>query len=448
MKYLKLYEDMNQPSTTKKKLRLAELGLADGLKVLSVTIHWDSLDDFLEAKNKEHWVSRGYAFFTFYDYENWPASEKNLAWQESLDDHWSDWKEWFGQEGDSDEIFDHLIGAAREGSYDLLHLRGEGQFYDPYTRELVGTGSMANPKLNESEFGSKAFANNSRTLAATVEEAIDKFTKWARLADLGLADRFTIVQIETQSDGEDPDLGFPAWIDPVKFREFKKFVKQFGVVHTNSYSGRSKADTTISAHLWEMPIWSMMAFSKLPELRNSDFSPIKSYKDPSDRIWNPWYTAITGRDLVNESNNFAQKLRLLKLGLVDPTEFEINKMSVVIDGPISKLRRGRLTYKTVLKRIYGELKERAKELGVYLTMFYEYSLRYNDPINHVQFYCVGPVESLDLLEPEINAKLEELNQNGEININVTNRAMYTGATHPTSIFDNWVKWAETDLFDS
>jgi hypothetical protein len=304
MKYLKLYEDLHTQSTTKKKLRLNQLGLADGLKVLSVTIHWDSLDDFLAAKNKEHWVSRGYAFFTFYDYENWPGSDDNVAWQESLDDHWSDWKEWFGQEGDSDEIFDHLIGAAREGNYDLLHLRGEGQFYDPYTREMVGTGSMTNPKLNESKFASKALASNSSTLAASVEEAIDKFTKWRRLAELGLAERFTIVQVETQNDVTDPDLGMPAYTDPVKFREFKKFVKQLGVVHTNSYAGRSKTDETISAHLWEMPIWSMLAFSKLPELRNSGFAPINSYKTPSDRVWNPWYSAIADWERVNEWNRF------------------------------------------------------------------------------------------------------------------------------------------------
>jgi len=288
LKYLKLYEDLHQPSNVKKKFRLVQLGLSDsGLKVLSVAIHWESLDDFADTKHKDHYVAKG-PLFTLYDYDNWPVSDSHDGWRESIDDIWADWKEWFGQEGDSDEIFDHLIGEALAGRWDLLHLREEGQFYDPYTRELVGTGSMQNPKLNESV--------HHDNLSTSLEDAVERFSKWNRLYQLGLAERCTIVQIETQSDGTDSDLGWPAHVDPVKFREFKQFVRQFGVVHRNSYAGRSKDDQTISAHLWEMPMWAMIAFSKLPELAKAGFSPIKSYKDPSDRIWDPWYSAITHRD--------------------------------------------------------------------------------------------------------------------------------------------------------
>lgn len=447
MKYLKLYEDLHQPSNSKKKLRLVQLGLSEeGLKVLCVTVHWESLEDFADSKHKDHYVARD-PLFTVRAYHNWPVSDESIVWQDSIDDIWSDWKEWFGQEGDSDEIFDHLIDEAKRGGYDLLHLRNEGQFYDPYTREMVGTGSMQKPKLNESA--------NTDLLIPSTEEAIEKFSNWKRLAHLGLAERMALVQIETQSDWMDPNLGFTAHIDTVKFREFKEFLKRLGVVHTNSYAGRSKEDETISAHLWEMPQWSMWAFSKLPELAKSGFAPIKSYKEPTDRIWNSWYSAITSTERVDESNSIYQKLRLFKLGLMDPTEFNINKMSVVVDGPISQLRKGRLTYLTVLKGMYKEIKERAKELGVYLSAFFAHSMRHTDPINHVQFMCMGPVESLNILEPEINAKLSELNQNEEIDINITNHnivfgSMHTGPEpnlHNNTLFSNWTEWAEANLSD-
>jgi hypothetical protein len=439
LKYLKLYEDLHQPSNAKKKFRLVQLGLSEsGLKVLSVTIHWESLDDFADTKHKDHYVAQG-PLFTLYDYDNWPVSNSHDGWQESIDDIWSDWKEWFGQEGDSDEIFDHLIREASAGRWDLLHLREEGQFYDPYTRELVGTGSMQNPKLNESL--------DQDEYATSVEDAIEKFSKWNRLDRLGLAGRIKLAQIETQSEGTDPDLGFPAHIDSAKFREFKKFVKRFGVVHTNSYAGRSKDDRPINAHLWEMPYTSAQAFSNLPELEDSEFGTVKIYKEPADRIWYPWLREITDEGRVNESTSINHKLRLFKLGLMDPTDFEINTMSVVVDGPISQLRKGRLKYVTVIKGMYNEIKERAKELGVYLTVFAPYSLRYIDPVNHVQFSCHGPVESLDILEPEITAMLSELNLNNEINVNITNRSLYTGPGQTTQVFDNWAEWAETNLSD-
>ena len=589
MKYLKLYEDLHQPSNAKKKFRLVQLGLSEsGLKVLSVTVHWESLDDFADTKYKDHYVAKG-PIFTLYDYDNWPVSDSHDGWQESIDDIWSDWKEWFGQEGDSDEIFDHLIREARNGRWDLLHLRNEGQFYDPYTREMVGTGSIQNPKLNESL--------DQDEYATSVEDAIEKFSKWNRLDRLGLAGRIKLAQIETQSEGTDPDLGFPAHIDSAKFREFKKFVKRFGVVHTNSYAGRSKDDRTINAHLWEMPYTSAQAFSNLPELEDSEFGTVKIYKEPADRIWYPWLREITDEGRVNESTSINQKLRLFRLGLMDPTrfeiglinatvrgakaadfqigssmarahekiyqeikvrarelgaylsslskynhfnpepvnyinftcvgpveslailvpeikaklselnrndeieimveadrpglvsplikrewiklvqdnrfdegrvnestsinhklrlfrlglmdptDFEINTMSVVVDGPISQLRKGRLKYVTVIKGMYNEIKERARELGVYLTVFAPYSLRYIDGVNHVQFSCHGPVESLDILEPEINAMLSELNRNNEININVTNRSLYTGPGQTTQVFDNWAEWAKTNLSD-
>lgn len=438
MKYLKLYEDLQQPSNAKKKFRLVQLGLSEsGLKVLSVTVHWEIVPaDFADTEYKDHYVAQG-PLFTLYDYDNWPVSDSNDGWQESIVDIWSDWKEWFGQEGDSDEIFDHLIREASAGRWDLLHLRNEGQFYDPYTRELVGTGSMQNPKLNESV--------DQDEYATSVEDAIEKFSKWNRLDRLGLAGRIKLAQIETQSEGTDPDLGFPAHIDSAKFREFKKFVKRFGVVHTNSYAGRSKDDRTINAHLWLMPYKSAQAFSNLPELKDSDFGTVKIYEDPADRIWYPWLREITDEGRVNESTSINQKLRLFRLGLMDPTKFEINILSVAVDGPISQLRKGRLKYVTVIKGMYNEIKERAKELGVYLTAFAPYSLRYIDPVNHVQFSCHGPVESLDILEPEINAMLSELNRNNEINVNITNRSLYTGPGQSTQVFDNWAEWAKTNL---
>jgi len=446
LKYLKLYEDLHQPSTAKKKLRLVQLGLADsGLRVLSVAIHWESLDDFADTKHKDHYVAQG-PLFTLYDYDNWPVSDNHDGWQESINDIWSDWKEWFGQEGDSDEIFDHLIREASAGKYDLLHLREEGQFYDPYTRELVGTGSMQKPKLNESV--------EHATQATSIEDAIEKFNRWKRLDRLGLTGRINLVQIETQSEPTDPDLGFPAHTNDAKFREFKKFVKRFGAIQSNSYAGRSiqskpyagksTDDQTISSRLWHMPEWSAQVFSNLPELAMSGISPIKAYPYQADQIWYPWLREVIDEEPINESTSINQKLRLFRLGLMDPTGFEINALSVAIDGPISQLRKGRLKYLTVLKGMYNEIKERAKELGVYLTMFMPYSLHYVDPVNQVQFSCRGPVESLAILEPEIKAKLSELNRNNEINIKV--ELIYKNRRQqPTTVFSNWVEWAEANL---
>jgi hypothetical protein len=193
-----------------------------------------------------------------------------------------------------------------------------------------------------------------------------------------------------------------------------------------------------------MPAWSAQVFSNLPELAMSGISPIKAYPYQADSIWYPWLREVIDEEQITESTSINQKLRLFRLGLMDPTGFEINALSVAVDGPISQLRKGRLKYLTVLKGMYNEIKERAKELGVYLTMFMPYSLHYVDPVNQVQFSCRGPVESLAILEPEINAKLSELNRNDEINIKV--ELIYKNRRQqPTTVFSNWVEWAETNL---
>jgi hypothetical protein len=192
--------------------------------------------------------------------------------------------------------------------------------------------------------------------------------------------------------------------------------------------------------------------AKLSELnRNSEIEIMVEADRPflvSQHIKGDWLKLVQANrfdeEPINESTSINQKLRLFRLGLMDPTGFEINALSVAVDGPISQLRKGRLKYLTVLKGMYNEIKERAKELGVYLTMFMPYSLHYVDPVNQVQFSCRGPVESLAILEPEINAKLSELNRNNEINIKV--ELIYKNRRQqPTTVFSNWVEWAEANL---
>ena len=442
MKYLKLYEELNQQSNLKNRIRLNQLGLmTESLTVLSVSINWELADDFANARNKDTWRPTSPIFIVHYYYD-WPASTEHEITQVNIDQVWSDWREWLGQEGDSDEIFDHLIEEAQAGRYDLLHLRNEGQFYDPYTKELIGTGSMQNPKLNESA--------DTQKLASSVEEAAEKLSKWKRLDRLGLAERFPIVQIETQSKSTDPDLGFPAYIDSAKFREFKEFVKTFGVVHTNSYAGRSSKNQTVSAHLWEMPQWSMWAFSKLPELAKSEFAPIRSYDSFShsrvfNMAWQSWYEAAVEHENLNEAQDFHKMLKLFKLGLMDADQFDIHKVSIVAYCPLTEPKSVRAKVLPKIRAMYEELKPKAAELGVQFVDFEEYRMNASETPNQTQFYCIGPMESIQIVVSEIKKAFNRILPKTSDFRSVIAGADDDSASHyklgkSTGVFREYVEW--------
>jgi hypothetical protein len=194
-----------------------------------------------------------------------------------------------------------------------------------------------------------------------------------------------------------------------------------------------------------MPQWSMWAFSKLPELAKSGFAPIKSYKDPNDRIWNSWYSAIAGTERVNESNSFTQKLRLFKLGLMTADQFDVHKVSVVADCPPTESTWVRSRVISKIQEMYVDLKPRAAELGVQLIDFEKYSLDSLGYPTQAQFYCIGPIESIEIIVAEIKKAFNQIipknSKFRSIIFGADAKSMSHSKLEPTTeVFKKYAKW--------
>lgn len=147
MKALKFNQYLVESSTDHpilKQVRLAQLGLTDeSVDILSANLNWESVEESRRGHR-----SFGSRFFEMCIVHDWLTDEmKSSCWDDSMWDVFSDWEDWINKEGDSDEIFEYLIEDAKERGYPILYLANEGQFYDVYTKALIATGSLKNPKF-------------------------------------------------------------------------------------------------------------------------------------------------------------------------------------------------------------------------------------------------------------------------------------------------------------
>jgi hypothetical protein len=130
------------------RLRLHGLGMStEPLQIISIAVNW-------EATGESEPV------FTYRDYYEWPESLEYDRWTEHLDHFEGQIRDWLGAEGQgmadwevfrqwprfSDQVLPMLLEWLRREEWEILHLAHEGQFYDIKTGELLGEGTVANPK--------------------------------------------------------------------------------------------------------------------------------------------------------------------------------------------------------------------------------------------------------------------------------------------------------------
>jgi hypothetical protein len=130
------------------KLRLHQLGMAsENLSIISIAVNWD-------AERESEPV------FTYRDYYEWPGSLEYDRWSEHLDHFEGQIRDWMGAEAQglsdrevfrqwprfSERVLPMLLKWLRREDWAILHLSHEGQFYDIKTGELIGEGTVTNPK--------------------------------------------------------------------------------------------------------------------------------------------------------------------------------------------------------------------------------------------------------------------------------------------------------------